>query len=124
GALRRGLARGSALHRQGPDATEREQQCPPAALVHPLPPPHWRRLPVARDGRGDHGPVRLLPLQRRQPHSSVSRVKPSVTPSPVTLRRPAFILPGNANAGPTSHTTGAVPGPNTRGRSRVDDRKL
>src|SRR4051812_2057420 len=77
GALRRRPAGGPALHRQGPDAARREQQCPPTALVRPLPPPHLRRLQVGRDGRGDHGAVRLLPLQWWRTHLSVSRVKPS-----------------------------------------------
>src|SRR3954471_23194005 len=36
-ALRRRPAGGPALHRQGPDAARREQQCPPTALVRPLP---------------------------------------------------------------------------------------
>src|SRR4051794_19209520 len=76
-ALRRGPAGGPALRRQGPDTKDREQQRAPAALVRPLPAAHLRRLQVGRDGRGDHGAVRLLPLQRWHPQPSVSSVKPS-----------------------------------------------
>ena len=58
------------------DPSERKQQCLTAALGRPLPPPHLRRVQVGRDGRGDHGPVRPLPLQRQAAHTSVSWVKP------------------------------------------------
>ena len=64
-ALRGGPASRAALHRQGSDATQREQQLTPAALVGPFPAAHVRGLPLGRDGRRHHGAVRLLPLQRR-----------------------------------------------------------
>src|SRR3712207_5255136 len=67
----------AALHRQGSDATQRKQQLTPAALVCPFPAAHVRGLPLGRDGRRHHGAVRLLSLQRRQLHASVTRVKPS-----------------------------------------------
>lgn len=78
GALRCRPARRPALHRQGPDPRQREQQRVPAALVRSLPPSHLRRLQVGRDGGGDHGAVRPLPLQWRSVHVSVSRVKPPI----------------------------------------------
>ena len=59
---------------------------PPAASAGA---PAW--FPLGRDGRGDHGALRLLPLQRRVAHASVGQVNAPVPDAAIVEPADALI---------------------------------